>query len=103
MDDALVRALDRLRSGHAIVLDDALGAASASAVLYDTKRLLAAGLMVADTPLSIAQDVHGKAEDGATALGNMLRAMYAHVPSLWDSFRFISWFDAPALVQWNAR
>ena len=96
--------LEQLHRGRVIVLDGALGDGVASAVLNDTKRLLAAGMLMADSPLAVADEAvraTGGAA-GATALREMLGTVYESAPGLWDSYRLIAWLDATALDRWNA-
>jgi len=95
--------LDQLHRGRVVVLDGALGDGVASAVLNDTKRLLSAGLLLADSPLAVADEaVRATGGAAALALRQMLGTVYEGAPGLWDSFRLIAWLDAQALHSWNA-
>lgn len=97
--------LQRLGRGQVVVLDDALGAAAASGVLKDTKRLVASGLLRSDAVYAEAGaqmlaelTARGSGERAAGRGASLMRTIYSAIPGLWDSYRLIAWLHAESGV-----
>lgn len=72
-------AIPTLGRGEVLVIDSALGARAAGAVLDDVKRKLVAGALVGDNVSAV-----------------LAPAIYSALPGLWDSYRLISWLHPDA-------
>ena len=97
--------LARLCAGEVVVLDGALGAAAASGVLHDTKKLVSLGLLRSDAVYAEAGvqmlaelTSRGSGEKTAGRGASLMRTIYSAMPGLWDSYRLIAWLHAESTV-----
>lgn len=98
MPSSLADLIAHVHAGGIVVVDDALGADRADAVLRDVKQRIAAGHLVHDGVFAagaLALVAHLANAEPFDASG-MIKAVYTRVPTLWDSFRLIEWIPAAA-------